>query len=71
MEPRRLRTQKGEIIYLYHLLVSTGTQMKASLWQYKHRMGGFHSLQLLQGLPMHTHIADSWQLRRSSKILDT
>lgn len=72
MEPRRLRTQKGEIIYLYHLLLSTGTQTKASLYQYKHRTGGFRSLQLLlQGLPPHTHVADSWQLRCSSEILDT
>lgn len=61
MEPRRLWTHEGEIIYLYHLLLSTGTQMKASLWQCNYRTGGFHSLQLLcQGLPQNTHVTDSW-----------
>lgn len=72
MEPRRLQTQEGEIIYLYHILLSIGTQAKASLWQRNYRTGGFCSFQLLlQGLPLNTHVTNSWQLRCSSTILDS
>lgn len=59
MDPRRLWTQEGEIIYLHHLLLSIGTQVKASLWQCNYRTGGFHSFQfLLPGLPLNTHVTD-------------
>lgn len=70
MEPRRLRTEKGEIICLEHLQQGSSTKKQSSLRQYNLKQVALNHFSFYKRLPLNAHLASSWKLSYSSMTLD-